>query len=434
MTAGRSLVNAKHSSPAQSGRQQRPQLNSGLRAKTRNYEGSVGAYMLATSQLCARSLNYKFCLSLALSALVWATSPMSARGQLDLDEAADAPDLTSALADEKAAEVHEAVDRGLEWLSTQQNEDGAFSSVQRPRHAGGPNATITAYAVLAFLSRGERPGVGRHGRLMSRAIDYILSLQRDDGSISHLPATEPLANYEHPLCGVMLSEVYGSTTGGQAERISRTIERALAYSRSAQFSADRLSGHQGGWGYSRPDACVPTTAWELMFLRSAHNAGFNVPKQWVDEGIAFIARCYSARAQGAGVFRFNRGKGWSNSNTTGAGALALQLHGRRDDPMVRGCVEWIKSRGVPRQGQIPRVYYGYYFCSQAMAQRGGVDWNEYFPRLVDRLLAYQSREGYWELKQPGGNRGEELLGNSYNTALAVLCLTLPDQLLPIHQR
>ena len=63
--------------------------------------------------------------------------------------------------------VESAVDRGLRWLSTQQQPDGSFSGAEVSQPA------VTCFAVMAFLSRGHVPDQGTYGRNLTRAIDGI---------------------------------------------------------------------------------------------------------------------------------------------------------------------------------------------------------------------------------------------------------------------
>ena len=69
--------------------------------------------------------------------------------------------------------------------------------------------------------------------------------------------------------------------------------------------------------------------------------------------------------------------------------------------------------------------------SQAMAQLGGRYWEEFFPQLVDVLLENQAADGSWPAEP---HSGDDKFGNAYTTALAVLSLTPPYQLLPVYQR
>ncbi len=85
---------------------------------------------------------------------------------------------------------------------------------------------------------------------------------------------------------------------------------------------------RGGWRYiddggtnSQYDSDLSITGWHLMFLRSARNAGFNVPKQPIDDAVGYVRRCYS---QQHGVFEYCTGDDDDRSRAmAGAGILAL---------------------------------------------------------------------------------------------------------------
>ena len=338
----------------------------------------------------------------------------------------EALDLTTAISDKKAAEVHSAVDHGLRWLATRQKADGSFGSGER-----GDSLT-SGFAIMAFMSRGHQPGPGHYGGVMSEGIDYLLSLQREDGSFD-------VFRYQGVI-GTALSEVYGVTTGEQAAQTGKAVDLALRHSRRTQRRAGLTLEDRGGWS-AEPElrSRLDATVWQLMFLRSAASAGFEVSRQSVDAGLAYVETLYitdqQQRARMTGVFQgklpTDAGKGFGKN---GMGMLSFQLHGRRNDPMVRAAADWLTDHPIP--GQELGVYYRQcYACAQAMAQMGGTHWKSFFPRIVKRFLEEQSVDGAWRLRVPPRNRtGESGLGPAYNTALAVLTLTLPDQLLPIHQR
>jgi hypothetical protein len=71
-------------------------------------------------------------------------------------------------------------------------------------------------------------------------------------------------------------------------------------------------------------------------------------------------------------------------------------------------------------------FYTAYYGSQAMFQLGNNYWNIYRPRLHTELLDNQQRNGGWI--------NNEITGPSYNTAMAILALTVEYRLLPIFQR
>ena len=87
---------------------------------------------------------------------------------------------------------------------------------------------------------------------------------------------------------------------------------------------------RGGWRYiddggtnSEYDSDLSITGWQLMFLRSARNAGFNVPKQPIDDAVGYIRRCYSQQHD---VFEYVTGDDDDRSRAmAGAGILALAM-------------------------------------------------------------------------------------------------------------
>ncbi len=81
-------------------------------------------------------------------------------------------------------------------------------------------------------------------------------------------------------------------------------------------------------------------------------------------------------------------------------------------------------------GPNDRFLYSLFYCSQATFQLGGKYWNGFFPPVLDMLIAHQQPDGSWQSELPL----DVVYGPSYATALAVLTLTTPNQLLPIFQR
>ncbi len=333
-----------------------------------------------------------------------------------------------------------AVDRALVYLAQNQGSDGSF-----PTHISGQPA-VTSLCVMAFLSRGHMPNEGPYGELLVRAIDYVLNTQDYDGTImlqrvSQVSSAHFEGNYNHSISGLMLGEVYGMTRSNQHERIRRAIEKALELTREQQQRPKRRREEFGGWRYMNrwsrgvTDSDMSVTAWELMFLRSARNAEFDVPQQWIDEAMRYVHNSYDPVTKGflyglAGEDRYiSRG-------TAGAGVVSLALAGEHNTPMARETGEFILRHGFERYNRggthgEDRYHYSAFYCSQAMFQLGGDYWFRFFPDLLDVLTENQRSDGSWEAESNGNDRK---YGQLYSTALTVLTLTPPYQLLPIYQR
>jgi hypothetical protein len=56
--------------------------------------------------------------------------------------------------------------------------------------------------------------------------------------------------------------------------------------------------------------------------------------------------------------------------------------------------------------------------------RGGSDWDDWYPMIRDELVRRQSAEGAWH----------DGICDEYGTAMALLVLQMPNNLLPIFQR
>lgn len=356
---------------------------------------------------------------------------------------ATSSDLSSAFTPGEWTRVERSVDLGLEWLASQQADDGRFPSI--------PNAqpAVTSLAVMAFLSRGHVPGRGRYGRHLTRAIQFVLQTQKRRGYFSlmrvapgggsHNPGqTLP---YNHAIAGLMLGEVYGMSSGSQSRQIEEAIGKALVFSRKMQLRPKTHPSELGGFRYAYPEnpasADMSVSGWALMFYRSARNAEFEVPKTYFDEGLDFVERCYWEEPDDIdkGVFLYRplaaaKGEAKATLANTGSALLTLLLGGRRKTDMVLTGIDWFRSRDYPSPRVAPNFYLASYYCSQAMAQVGGETWDQVYPQIATNLMQEQADDGSW--KRARGT--ERNFGPAYATSFAILSLTPPYQLLPIYQR
>ena len=93
--------------------------------------------------------------------------------------------------------VDETVDRGLAWLASQQLPDGSIPSMDTGQPA------VTSLAVMAFLSRGHRPGAGPYGEVIDRGIDFVITQQRDATTLicrANYPVMEGLIGFLTEEC------------------------------------------------------------------------------------------------------------------------------------------------------------------------------------------------------------------------------------------
>jgi len=349
------------------------------------------------------------------------------------------PDL-SVVSDRNWKRIDQTVERGLRFLASQQQADGSIQTKDSSRPA------IAALTVMACLSAGHMPGEGPYGEVMDRAIDFVLSVQREDGLFTYLATTAPVgpsnathvAIYNHGMCGLMLSEVYGMTTEDRAARIRPAIRKAIVFVRNLQ-KREVPPGREldrGGWRYIKPTSQrdfsdTSVTSWMIMFLRSAHNAGFEVPVEYVNEGIDYMLRCCNPDTGG---FRYGNYRETAETRgTTGAGIVTLFLSGRYNDEIERKSGAWFLHRNYSDYNRsrivYDRYFYGVYYSSQAAYQLGGHYWSSVYPTLAMTLVENQNDDGGWDLCHHNG-----VYGRTYPSCMAILALTPPHHLLPIYQR
>ncbi len=343
------------------------------------------------------------------------------------------------LSERQWRQLDRAVDRGLAWLATQQAEDGSFETYE----TGQPG--VTALVVLAYMSRGHLPGEGENGTRLERAVKYLLERQSPDGLLVRMYPAMPIADlnpthtssYNHAITGLCLSELYSEGDAQTSRQIRSAIERAIEYTARRMPVPKRDSRDVGGWRYGQykpqpPDSDLSVTSWQLMFLRSCRNAGFEVPTRVIDEALAYVRRCHDPQT-GAFFYGVYGTPRRITPAMTGAGILSLALGGQHETEQARRAGAWLlqvppsRFRGHDRQ----RYYYDMFYVSQAMFQLGGKFWEGFYPDLLETLSASQQPDGSWPLDP---HRQDRQFGHVYTTALAVLALSPPYQLLPIFQR
>jgi hypothetical protein len=290
---------------------------------------------------------------------------------------------------------------------------------------------------------------------MERGVDFVLTCQREDGLFSYQPPKDShgqdvhedlmpshTAVYNHAIAGLMLGEVFGHVTGPRMQAVKKGLTQALQFTRGMQAQPKEHAADRGGWRYlhlrfdaAAADSDLSVTAWQILFLRSARNAEFNVPQAYVDEATEFVHRCWDPRKgvfnyalEGAADMRSSRGM-------VGAGIVCLSLAGQHQTPAALAAGNWLLEHPYRRFGEQIGVddgfFYSAYYCSQAAAQLGGDYWKGIYAPLADTLLGAQNADGSWP---PEPQKKIALFGNAYTTAMAVLSLTPPYQLLPVYQR
>ena len=105
--------------------------------------------------------------------LVFASRPVPARDQGTDTEKSGVEMITPKTA--------EAIQKGLDFLGSRQQDDGSFSG------SYGRNVAVVSLGGMAFIGSGSTPGRGPYGRQVDKCIDYILSHTEQSGFINFAP-------------------------------------------------------------------------------------------------------------------------------------------------------------------------------------------------------------------------------------------------------
>lgn len=348
-------------------------------------------------------------------------------------------------------QVEAAVMRGLEWLVSQQNEDGYWGEVSRYNKtwhdrkwtASFENeqrtTRLTSLCLLAFLAHGDTPQSPMFGTNVQRAIEYLRDQQHTESGL-FVPITdktpekggEDLGVYAHAQATYALAEAYALT---RAPALKKTVERGLQVILDGQLS----SGAWGNW-YVQNISDSSATSWQIQAMKAAAAAGIridglDVAMKKAVEGVSYLYK-------GEGEWYYRRGppiKTWSSGGPimSGAMVLSLQLLGLQNDPKVLaglrymnnfGVTEWDKAWTNPINKSLPATYEWYY-NTQAVFQHGGSRWTTWNADFAPMLTSRQNPEGWW--RGPGQTDGEETV---YSTSLCTLALQVYYRVLPTFQQ
>jgi len=354
----------------------------------------------------------------ALTGGTWALAQLAESGSPGPEALPDG----SASKDMITPEAQRAIDRGLAYLERNQAEGGWFGT-----HMNEGNVAITSLAALAMMAGGHQPGRGQYGRVVSRALDYVLE-QEDPNEPGYLHNSHPGSHgpmYSHGFGTLFLAEVYGMV---QDRRRRNKLRGTL--SRAVNLIIDRQNA-RGGWRYypNSRDADISVTICQIMALRAARNAGFFVPKSTVDRCVRYVKRCQDPD----GSFRYMdvAGNGFGPPFArTAAGVVALYSAGIYKGVEIERGLDYLLRNCKPQPRDFVPVnmhyFYGHYYAVQAMWTAGGAYWSEWFPAIRDELVLTNrpTSEGAWI----------DQICIHYGTAMACIILQIPNNYLPIFEK
>lgn len=318
-------------------------------------------------------------------------------------------------------EAQKAIDGGLAYLARSQQNDGAWGD-RVPYHG---NLAIVGLAGLAFLAGGHHPDRGPFGRNVTRALQFVLAHEQSQpaGFLYKQSGATHGPMYSHGFATLFLGESHGAVADRSLQqRVRDALGRAVQVIIASQ-------NKDGGWRYQpvRADADVSVTICQIMALRSARNAGVEVPKSVAEDCIKYVKDCQTPD----GGFRYFKSSGPSAFPRSAAGVAALHSAGLYDDPAIERGLKYLMQykptgRALNRRDDV-HFYYGHYYAAQAMWTAGGKYWQSWFPAIRDELVNRSRARG-------DGAWNDPMIGSDYATAMACIILQIPNNYLPIMQK
>ncbi len=361
-----------------------------------------------------------------------------------------------ALDDAHWQQANDAIERGIAYLRSTQNDDGSWS----PQ----PGPAITAMAITVML---DRPDISADDPAVDRALDYILTQVNDDGSIH----SGILANYNTAICLSALSRV------NHRPDVARAIANAQDFLRGIQWHdqpdpagtpVDESHPFYGGAGYGKHGR--PDLSNTQIMLQGLYDSGVDCEGPAFRRALVFIQRCQGIASNdlfadqivhdGGFIYAtsinkdrigvpeskaspemIDEGKAdrpVSGLRTYGSMTYAgfksyLYANLRRDDPRVTAAYNWIREHytldrnpGMPEPMKHQGLYYYYMTFARALDAWGSTtietadgqrrDWAN---DLIAKLASTQRDDGSWV------NQADRWMEDDPNlvTAYALIALT-----------
>lgn len=339
-------------------------------------------------------------------------------------------------------QVKAAVEKAVGWLIRQQKPSGHIvdeKSDSKPKRGDLPShsAAMTSLALMGLASVGHMPDDPTpEGQACGRALRYVVEgIEPDENG--YLGRSDRSRMYGHGIITLMLAEMIGHAPDEATDKRMQGMLKGAVQLILRSQQVPKSEANRGGWRYepSSSDSDISVSVWQVMSLRAAKNAGFEVPKEGIDNAVAYIKRSYRVERDSNGnpksdaaAFSYEPYGGRQTFSTTAAGLLSLQVCGQYETPEVLGSANWLLKS--PPEINEPWFFYGCYYYAQGMYQRGGDHAATARQKTEQTLIAAQSPDGSWYPR----NGNEKSAGAVYATSLALLSLSVHHHFLPIYQK
>lgn len=285
---------------------------------------------------------------------------------------------------------------------------------------------VTALAILAFLGAGYTQEEGPYAEHVDRALNWLITQQDEDGFLGG-KATYYARAYCHGMATYALAEAYGMRSDPTLPSpIREPLEKAIGYILENQHPSD------GGWRYRKGETGdMSIFGWNLMALKSAEIAGIKIPQANRNLLVKFLTDRSLGKDKGLAAYHPQYGSQGHTPTMTAEALFSKQMLGlQRTNPASKEAVDYLMTQ-LPHRENLN--FYYWYYGTLAMFQYGGEPWKQWNESLRDLLVDEQRAlgkdRGSWDPKDRWGGYG----GRVYSTALNALILEVYYRFLPLYQ-
>ncbi len=308
-----------------------------------------------------------------------------------------------------------AVKRGEDWLLKVMRRDGSCGvDIGQPSDIG-----CSCMVGLALMAQGNTPIEGPRSREVQKILSFILrtteNMPADD--ITAQTGTQlqnKIGRHAHSFfAALFLAQVIGE--GWDTELVREGLRRVVR----AIVGSQTNDGHWGNQSW----APMLGTVMGWVALRAAFYAGIRVGGSPDLTAKHILQQLQSNVAQ-------NQGSWMHTLYKNATGLRVLYALGMDDEEIAKkayeGVRQLVKKDNTAFSQAGGEEYLAFHLITETMLQKGGADWDDWFPTLRDKICGVQNADGSWT--------GHHCItSRTFCTAAAILVLTAPNRYLPISQ-
>jgi len=331
-------------------------------------------------------------------------------------------------------EVRKALVKALDYIASKQQEDGSWPHYEQ---AGA------GLAIMSFI--GGKCVQKDYSAKIRAGLDFLRS-QFTPGSSFPAGSEEEAKNggmfgtsqmYEHAIATLGIIEALVDLNESGLEPIAEEAIQLIIRSQNTEHKPETLQGpippdspQHGSWRYepNYTEGDISVTAWQILTLRAAVNAGFSVPDYVFPAAAKYVRSLHGAD----GSFCYETpGDAGDSCARAGMGAFALQLSGYPKDPLIPTAIRFMQNSGPVWDLESPGEgypFYYWYYGTRVSYVAGGDDWRVWKDWMCRLLVDHQNPGGNWD----GGQQEEAESMETYRAALGALMLEFCCGHVPIY--